>query len=456
MIRWMTALLAVLFIGPLAFAGERQPAVSYDTRGAGAAELASLKRLVEDGFWLETGDALFVVAPPAVHARLARRAQAGREHGLMSGDDLFLLPMGCEVERHTIPNPIAVVGRHALVRMPPMLARQIADARAVQPDSVLAREHRPAPGAKRAPDPVIQSVVDRVDPARWFARLETLAGWNRSSYGSGTGGGGIDLARDWLVARFEALGMTTTTPQVAVGASRPSNVIAVRPGTDLAGEWVLVGAHYDSRNPTNSPAGVANTPGAEDNASGCAGVLEMASVFAAVPTRRTLVFACYAGEEQGLLGSVAQAQALTTSGDLSRIKLAVIMDMIGYSGDEDFDVLLESSGTPTQLAVLERFAALATDYAPGTRAVIDTNPCCSDHMPWINRGVPALLTIENDWSQYVHYHQASDLPQNITNAQAMGGRILRMNAAGIAVAAELAAPVEPVLFADGYEPTAGP
>ena len=243
--------------------------------------------------------------------------------------------------------------------------------------------------------------------------------------------------------------MSTTTPQVAVGASRPSNVIAVRPGTDLAGEWVLVGAHYDARNPNNSSGGVANTPGAEDNASGCAGVVEMATVFAAVPTRRTLVFACYAGEEQGLLGSIAQAQALAASGDLSRIKLAVIMDMIGYSGDQDFDVLLESSGTPTQLAVLEQFAALATDYAPGTRAVIDTNPCCSDHMPWINRGIPALLTIENDWSQYVHYHQTSDLPQNITNAQAMGGRILRLNAAGIAVRAEVVAAPQ---FSDGFEP----
>lgn len=451
MIRRTTALLALLLASPLVTAGERLPAVSYDTRGASAASLEALKRQVDAGFWLETGDALVVVAPPAVHARIGRRAKVDREHGLLSGDELFLLPMGCEVERHTIPNPIAVVGRHALVRMPPMLARQIADARAVQPDSVLAREHRPAPGAKRAPDPVIQSVVDRVDPARWFADLETLAGWNRSSYGSGTGGGGIDLARDWLVAQFEALGMSTTTPQVAVGASRPNNVIAVRPGTDLAGEWVLVGAHYDSRNPTNSSAGVANTPGAEDNASGCAGVVEMATVFAAVPTRRTLVFACYAGEEQGLLGSIAQAQAqaLAASGDLSRIKLAVIMDMIGYSGDQDFDVLLESSGTPTQLAVLEQFAALATDYAPGTRVVIDTNPCCSDHMPWINGGIPALLTIENDWSQYVHYHQTSDLPQNITNAQAMGGRILRLNAAGIAVRAEVLAAAQ---FSDGFEP----
>jgi Zn-dependent M28 family amino/carboxypeptidase len=314
---------------------------------------------------------------------------------------------------------------------------------------VLAREYRPQPGAKGAPDPAIQAVVSQVDSARWFSRLETLASWNRSSYGAGAGGGGIDLARDWLVAQFQGLGMSTNTPQIAVGSSRPNNVIAVRPGTDLDDEWVLVGAHYDSRNPTNSAAGVANTPGAEDNASGCAGVVEMATLFANIPTRRRLIFACYAGEEQGLIGSLAHMQSLSASGDLPRIKLAVIMDMIGYSGDADLDVLLESSGTATQLAVLNQFAALAADYVPGLRTVIDTNPCCSDHMPWINQGVPALLTIENDWSQYVHYHQTTDLPQNITNAQAMGGRILRLNAAAIAIWAELQ---PPALFADGFEP----
>jgi hypothetical protein len=439
---------ALLLAAHVAGAAEPLPAVSYDTRGATTAEVEALKTVVDAGFWLETGDALLVAAPSSVHSRLARRAKAQRGHGLLAAGQLFLLPMGCEVDRHPIPNPIAVVGRHALVRMPPALAARIPDARAVRPDSVLAREYRPAAGRKGTPDSALQAVVDRVDPARWFSRLETLAGWDRSSHGAGAGGGGIDLARDWLVARFAALGMASTTPVVGGVSAGPSNVIAVRPGTDLAAEWVLVGAHYDARNPNDSPSGVAGTPGAEDNASGCAGVLEMATVFAAVPTRRSLVFACYAGEEQGLYGSIEHVQATIAAGEVPRVKLAVIMDMIGYSGDTDFDVLLESAGTPAQLAVLNRFAALAADHAPGLRAVVDTFPCCSDHVPWINAGVPTLLTIENDWSTYPHYHRATDLPRNITNAQAMGGRILRMNAAGIAAAAELA---ESPLFASGFE-----
>jgi hypothetical protein len=445
--------LAIASLGMLAGAAHaaeavHHPAVSYDTRQATSAEVEQLKAEVDSGFWLETGDALLVVAPAAVHSRLVRMSPVERGHGLLAPDELFLLPMGCEVDRHVVPNPIAVIGRHALVRMPPVLAKRIAEAEAVVPDSVLARQYRRAPGAKGAADPTIQAVVNRVDTARWFGNLSTLAGWDRSSYGTGTGGGEIDLARDWLAAQFTSLGMATETPQFNLGNSDPFNVVAVRPGTDLAGEWVLVGAHYDSRNPNNSAGGVANTPGAEDNASGCAGVVEMAHVFAAVPTRRTLVFACYAGEEQGLVGSTRHMQSLSASGDLTRIKLAVIMDMIGYSGDADLDVLLESSGTAAQLAVLNGFAGLAADYAPGSRTIIDTNPCCSDHMPWINQSIPALLTIENDWSQYVHYHQTSDLPQNITNAQSMGGVILRLNAAGIATWAGL---TESPLFSSGFE-----
>ena len=68
----------------------------------------------------------------------------------------------------------------------------------------------------------------------------------------------------------------------------------------------VVGAHYDSisGNPFDAP-------GAEDNASGCAGVLEIARIFAANPPEATIHFVCYAGEEQGLHGSTAHVADLT-------------------------------------------------------------------------------------------------------------------------------------------------
>jgi len=423
------------------------PAVSYDTRYLSAAKLESLKAEVNAGFWLETGDALLVAAPAAVQSRLAQRANVADRFGPVAINDLAVVPIGCDIDADERPDALAVMGRHALVRRSAITHSTHVEAQPVFANSVLASEFRPAPGRLRAADPAIDAVVAQVNTARWFSRVETLAGFDRSSYGAATSGSEMNQSRDWLAATFEGMGMATTTPTFSSGSVIAENVIGFRPGTRIPEEWIVIGGHYDSRNTNNSASGVLNTPGAEDNASGCAGVLEMASIFANVPTERSLVFACYAGEEQGLLGSLDHAQDLADSGDLARVKLAVVMDMIGYSGDTDFDILLESGNTPTQLGVLNAFAQLATDYAPGSRTIIDTNPCCSDHMPWINRGVPALLTIENDWSQYSHYHRSTDLPQNMTNAQPMAEKILRTNAAAIATWAG----VDDRVFTNGFE-----
>ncbi|MGQ0800263.1 MAG: M28 family metallopeptidase [Pseudomarimonas sp.] len=443
--------LTTMPLAPAALAANAQsaawPAVSYDTRYFSAAKLESLKAEVNAGFWLETGDALLVAAPAEVQSRIAQSASIVDRHGPLAINDLVTVPIGCDMDADERPDALAVMGRHALVRASAIPHLGHHEAKQVLANSVLAREFRPAPGLARAADPAIDAVVALVDTARWFSRVETLAGFDRSSYGAATSGSEMNQARDWLAATFEGLGMATTTPTFSSGSVIAENVIAFRPGTRIPEEWIVIGGHYDSRNTNNSSSGVLNTPGAEDNASGCAGVLEMASIFANVATERSLVFACYAGEEQGLLGSLDHAQDLADSGDLVRVKLAVMMDMIGYSGDTDFDILLESGNTPTQLSVLNTFAQLATDYAPGSRTIIDTSPCCSDHMPWIDRGVPALLTIENDWSSYAHYHRSTDLPQNMTNAQPMAEKILRTNVAAIATWAG----IDSVVFTNGFE-----
>ncbi|MFO1496369.1 MAG: M28 family peptidase, partial [Lysobacterales bacterium] len=161
--------------------------------------------------------------------------------------------------------------------------------------------------------------------------------------------------------------------------------------------------------------------------------------------QRTVLFLCYAGEEQGLFGASAHAQSLLSSGDASRVEFMLNMDMIGYSADSDLDVLIESTtlGEPA----FARFGALAAAYAPSLRLVTSLSPCCSDHMPYLNAGIPAALTIENDWNVYAHYHRSTDVPANISNALAMGGGILKMNAAFLADTALASDRV----FADGVE-----
>ncbi|MBL0029812.1 MAG: Zn-dependent exopeptidase M28 [Rhodanobacteraceae bacterium] len=423
-------------------------------------ELDRYTRQIEHagGWWVELENRLLVAAPPSRLPGLLAGERVLSDLGWIRPDDLALQTRACGVDEGPVLPAIADTGRFALVRTPatwlPYKSPDISEWRPLQPNSTITKDLR-ARGlmamAKAAPDPDVQLRVDALDTQRWFDALTTLAGFDRSSYGQSPNPG-IDQARDWLIGQFGALGLQVTTQTFTLGgtATQVENVIARLPGSRHPEELVIVGGHYDSRQQNiNDPS---QSPGAEDNASGCAGVLEAARVFSAYPPQRTMVFVCFAGEEQGLYGGTAYAQSLQASGTMANIELAIIMDMIGYSGDADLDVLLEtSSGLSTLFPV---FTAAAATYAPELRLISDTSYCCSDHAPLISRGAPALLTIENDYSYnattrpegYQHYHRTTDLPRNVTRAQQMGGGILKMNIAVLTEAAGIA-----TLFADGFD-----
>lgn len=272
----------------------------------------------------------------------------------------------------------------------------------------------------------IQGMVDQVDGQRWYANNQTLSAFNRWSRGPT-----IANARDWLVAQFSAMpGLTVTTQAFTVPASGPNpavtayNVIATLPGTTRPNDWYIVGAHYDSISNDN---GHATAPGAEDNGSGTTGVLELARIFTAHPPDATMMFICYAGEEQGLYGSKAHAQSIVNAGDTAKVKGMFNIDMIGYTGDAELDCRLETRAIGQGL--MDACVAAAAQY---TSLVIVTSlsPCCSDHAPYLDRSMPAILAIENDYGTYSGYHQSSDLSSNLTINMAV--QILKMYVATIA------------------------
>ncbi|HVJ61614.1 MAG TPA: M28 family metallopeptidase, partial [Tahibacter sp.] len=218
----------------------------------------------------------------------------------------------------------------------------------------------------------------------------------------------------------------------------------------LPNEWVIVGGHYDSRNQNGSST--TSTPGAEDNATGCAGVIEIARALVPNHPRRSVLFMCYSGEEQGLYGSEAHVDALQASGDLAKVKSVVIMDMIGYSANNVLNADYETYATHS--AYMNKFAAAAATYVPALQVTLSTNPFGSDHMPYLQGGKPTVLAIESDYDVYPHYHKSTDLPANIgPNAQAMGGAILKTNVAVLADETGTTAQLDPAdrIFEDGYE-----
>ena len=256
----------------------------------------------------------------------------------------------------------------------------------------------------------MQQVVARIDSARWFADVQTLASWDRSSYGTTS----LDAARDWIGTQFNALGLSDGLHAFSMsgaggGSITRYNVTGAWIGSSQPERWLIVGAHYDSRNTSSSST--VNTPGAEDNASGCAGVIELARALLPSQPSRSILFMCYAGEEQGLKGCAAHVQSLIQSAQLSSVDAVVTMDMIGYSNDANLEALYERSASNS--AYLTQFGAAAATYVPQLAVVTSTNPFGSDHVPNLNAGVRTVLAIENDWDIYPRYHRSTDTPANI-------------------------------------------
>lgn len=427
-------------------------AVVVDIHAASAIEVEQYKQGGGVRWWLEMGTQLVIGGEPQPLKSLTRDARVLGEIPELDRDDLALRAVGCAVDEPAPGQLIARGGRWQLRRLDsgsnlPVAAHQQHERwRRPEFSETIARQYRLDAPERVAADPVIQPVVDRIDTARWFADVTQLAGWDRSSYGTTS----LNNARDWIGTQFQNLGLTVTKPNFTMPASgggnmTRQNVVGVWTGTALPDEWIVVGGHYDSRQQNGST--VTSTPGAEDNASGCAGVIEMARAVLPFKPRRSVLFMCYAGEEQGLYGSKGHVSALNSSGDMAKVKSVIIMDMIGYSADNQLNADYESYST--YQSYLNRFGAAAAAYAPTLNVVLSTNPFGSDHMPYLQANKETVLAIESDYDAYPHYHRTTDTPANMgVNAQAMGGAILKTN---VAVLAELAGATDRI-FGNGLQP----
>ncbi len=209
------------------------------------------------------------------------------------------------------------------------------------------------------------------------------------------------LASLWIRDTFMSYGYTDVT--LHDYNSWNDNVVCVKPGTVFPDEVVVMGAHYD----TISYDGNNNAPGADDNASGSVGVLEAARVLADIEFERTIIFICFSGEEQGLVGADAWAEDAADAG--MNIVGMLNLDMICYkaSGDaEDLDIIDNASSEP--------MTALAYDvidaYVPEL-AVVDgyLTGGSSDHAAFWSHGFRAIFFFEDSGNYSPYLHTANDV-----------------------------------------------
>jgi Zn-dependent M28 family amino/carboxypeptidase len=182
---------------------------------------------------------------------------------------------------------------------------------------------------------------------------------------------------------------------------RPTaNVVAELPGSRGDGSNIVIGAHLDT-----VPAG----PGANDNGSGSAVVLELAHTLAQMPPSArpvTLRFVLFGGEELGLYGSRHYVDALSEA-DRRSIVAMINLDMVGVGNEWRFggsdDLVQRALGASSEL---------------GLRAVPLRGPLssASDHASFVSAGVPAVFFYRTDDP---NYHTANDRAEYV-DADALG------------------------------------
>ena len=199
------------------------------------------------------------------------------------------------------------------------------------------------------------------------------------------------------------------------------NIIAVLPGTDkqLRNEYIVVGSHYDhlgmggKDSGSRRPDTLGVHPGADDNASGDAVVLELAKHFKKVRSPRSIIFAFFGAEEQGLVGSKffldwmkhADQQRINLPGDLKRIVAMVNLDMVGRMRNNAMSV----SGTGTSSTFKEMVENVAEQTGLHVSCIPDGyGP--SDQASFVAADIPVLFLTTGG---HMEYHTPADMPSTL-------------------------------------------
>ena len=256
---------------------------------------------------------------------------------------------------------------------------------------------------------------------RMTATIEHLA--SEVMEGRGLGSQGIDLAAEHIATRFEEAGLqplgdngswfqTWDDTVDRDGAVAPlKNVIGVIPGTnpDLEGQSVVLCAHYDHLGfgwPDVHAGDEGRIhPGADDNASGVAVMLELAQMLGkSLKPARAVVFAAFTAEESGLKGSRRYVQEMKRY-PASKIIGAINLDTVGRLGEGKLLVLSSSSASEW------KHIFMGCGYVTGVEAEMVTQDLdASDQVSFIEAGVPAVQIFSGP---HEDYHRPSDTPDKI-------------------------------------------
>lgn len=250
------------------------------------------------------------------------------------------------------------------------------------------------------------------------------------------------IARNYITASLKSLGWSPSLQRFADGI----NIVAERPGISPKAGTIIVAAHYDT---------VPGSPGADDNASGVATLLEIARIFR-IPTQQTLKLVFFDAEEIGLRGSLAFT---ANKANLANLNGVVVMDMIGFgcytpgcqqyppglpiippsdyaqpSAKGDRGDFLAVVGDAENLQLLNAFSQSNSAKLPvitlpiPLKGLFTPDVLRSDHAPFWYQGIGAVLVTDTANLRSPHYHQPSDTVANIDRPFFAGAAQVVVNA----------------------------
>jgi hypothetical protein len=238
----------------------------------------------------------------------------------------------------------------------------------------------------------------------------------------------LDRLAGWIESRFAETGLEVELQDYDTPHGRFRNVVARRQGLDPEAGALIVGAHYDSYE---------GLPGANDNASGVAVLLELVRHLDSNAPRMTHYFVAFGSEEPPFfgteqMGSAAFARSLERRG--VDVRLMIALDLVGSYSDVPGSQNFPLPGLGLLYPDAGNFVAIVGDLGSGAaiRRVKSRMKASgaipvhsfraparipgvnwSDNLPFRERDLPAVLVTDTAFMRYPHYHSAEDTPEKL-------------------------------------------
>jgi Zn-dependent M28 family amino/carboxypeptidase len=238
----------------------------------------------------------------------------------------------------------------------------------------------------------------------------------------------LQRAAIYIEDQWRASGYSVEREEFDVGETRCANLVATSKGAARQSEILLLGAHYDS---------VIGCPGANDNASGVAALLEISQMFQTVEPSLTVRFVAFVNEEPPFFmtpqqGSMVYAEAARRRGD--DIRLMASLETIGYYSSEpgsqsypplfgffypdrgDFIGIVSDFHSRAVTRRLAQAFRRRSDFPLQTASTFRFVPgvSWSDHLSFWRQGYRAVMITDTAFCRYPHYHAASDTPEKLS------------------------------------------